>query len=122
MKLRDYRELKFPLSVTGRERLKTCDERLQYIVRELSMVMDITVIEGHRSVARQDALFNAGANALRTRLNYGRCIGIYHARATMPCMRKLRRLPMPLELKPDGVVTGTVTAISRIRNLMTLFT
>jgi len=65
MKLRDYSELKFPLSVTGRERLKTCDERLQYIVRELSMVMDITVIEGHRSVARQDALFNAGASKVK---------------------------------------------------------
>jgi peptidoglycan LD-endopeptidase CwlK len=65
MKLRDYKDLIFRLSARSQKRLETCDLRLQYIVRELSMVMDITVIEGHRSVARQDALFKAGASKVK---------------------------------------------------------
>jgi hypothetical protein len=43
--------------------LATCDERLQKLFNEVVRHFDCTVVEGHRSVARQQALFAQGRTA-----------------------------------------------------------
>ena len=62
MKLTPYSQLKYKLSRNSRTRLETCDFALQFLVRELSQFMDISVIEGHRTHARQNELFAKGAS------------------------------------------------------------
>lgn len=45
-------------SKTSKERLATCDERLQRVLDEAIKYVDFTVLEGHRSNARQQEMFN----------------------------------------------------------------
>ncbi len=46
------------------ERLETCDERIQSVMHELIKLMDVTVLEGHRSNERQAELLAAGKSKL----------------------------------------------------------
>lgn len=46
-------------------RLSTCDEKLQKLVKELSSKMEITVLCGHRGEADQEAAFKAGNSKLQ---------------------------------------------------------
>ena len=50
----------FKYSTKSLERLETCDERLQFIMHEALklQLVDITIIEGHRTLERQQELFN----------------------------------------------------------------
>lgn len=41
-------------------RLRTCDPLLQGVLHEVVLAMDCTILEGHRSRQRQEALFEAG--------------------------------------------------------------
>lgn len=46
-------------------RLQSCDERLQDIMNEVIKYKDITIIEGHRSPARQAKLYKNGSSRVR---------------------------------------------------------
>lgn len=48
------------LSATALRRLSTCDSRIQDIVHELSRIMWITVVCGHRTQADQDVAVRTG--------------------------------------------------------------
>lgn len=50
----------YRFSRTSEARLATCDSRLQVVVRELIKLYDVTVLEGHRSPARQNELYQQG--------------------------------------------------------------
>lgn len=52
-------------SETSKQRLATCDRRLQDILNEAIRYVDFTVIEGHRNEADQNAAFARGASKLR---------------------------------------------------------
>jgi len=52
-------------SETSKQRLATCDSRLQLICNEAIEIVDFTIIEGHRDKAGQDAAFAKGATQLR---------------------------------------------------------
>lgn len=47
------------------QRLVTCDERLQRLLREAIKHVDFTVIYGHRTQEEQDDAFRQGASTLR---------------------------------------------------------
>jgi len=47
-------------SAQSEERLATCDERLQRVMREVVKHFDCTVLEGHRGQAAQDEAFRTG--------------------------------------------------------------
>lgn len=47
-------------SAKSRAALATCDSRLQRVLNEVVKHFDCTVLEGHRSVARQQALYAQG--------------------------------------------------------------
>lgn len=47
-------------SATSKQRLSTCDARLQAIMNEVIKVIDFTVITGHRNRADQDQAFAEG--------------------------------------------------------------
>lgn len=59
-KLRDVSELVYPFSARSLTALATCHPILQFLVRELAMEMDITVLEGNRSMAKQQEYFDSG--------------------------------------------------------------
>ena len=44
----------------SRERLASCDTRLQLVMNKVITLFDITVLEGHRSVQRQTELYAQG--------------------------------------------------------------
>ena len=50
----------------SKERLATCDERLQKVFNEVIKHVDCSVLEGHRSERRQEQLFEEG----KTKVNY----------------------------------------------------
>lgn len=52
-------------SKTSRERLSTCDPRLQEILTEAIKTIDFIVIEGHRGQEAQDRAFKDGKSKLR---------------------------------------------------------
>jgi len=47
-------------SKRSKEKLKTCDERLQLIFNIVIQIMDITILEGHRGEAAQEKAFAEG--------------------------------------------------------------
>jgi hypothetical protein len=49
----------------SRERLKTCDNRLQLIFNEVIKHVDCSVLEGHRSEERQNSLFDEGKTKVK---------------------------------------------------------
>ena len=50
----------------SRERLATCDERLQRVFNEVINYVDCSVLEGHRGEERQEKLFKEG----KTKVHY----------------------------------------------------
>ena len=49
----------------SKERLSTCDKRLQTIFNEVIKYVDCSVIEGHRSCHRQNKLYEEGKTKVR---------------------------------------------------------
>ena len=49
----------------SRERLATCDERLQKVFNEVIKFVDCSVLEGHRSQERQDQLYIEGKTKVK---------------------------------------------------------
>ena len=49
----------------SRERLATCDERLQEVFNEVIKFVDCSVLEGHRSQERQDQLYIDGKTKVK---------------------------------------------------------
>ena len=49
----------------SRERLSTCDERLQKVFNEVIKHVDCSVLEGHRSEERQNKLYEEGKTKVR---------------------------------------------------------
>ena len=52
----------------SKERLATCEERLQEVFNEVIQFVDCSVLEGHRSQERQDKLYDEG----KTKVKYPR--------------------------------------------------
>jgi len=52
-------------SQTSKDRLATCDERLQKVFNEVIKYFDCTIIQGHRGQVEQDAAFAAGKSQLK---------------------------------------------------------
>ena len=52
-------------SQTSKDRLATCDARLQRVFNEVIKYFDCTVVQGHRGQAEQDAAFAAGKSQLK---------------------------------------------------------
>lgn len=52
-------------SRTSEIRLSTCDERLQLILEDAIVIVDFTVIEGHRDRITQDKAFAEGKSKLQ---------------------------------------------------------
>ena len=50
----------------SKERLKTCDEKLQKVFNEVIKYVDCSVLEGHRDERRQEKLFEEG----KTKVHY----------------------------------------------------
>jgi peptidoglycan L-alanyl-D-glutamate endopeptidase CwlK len=50
----------------SKERLATCDEKLQQVFNEVIKYIDCSVLEGHRSEERQEKLFKEG----KTKVHY----------------------------------------------------
>jgi peptidoglycan L-alanyl-D-glutamate endopeptidase CwlK len=50
---------------SSKERLKTCDERLQKVFNEVIKYVDCSVLEGHRSQERQDRLYEEGKTKVK---------------------------------------------------------
>ena len=49
----------------SKERLATCDERLQKVFNEVIKHVDCSVLEGHRGEERQNALFEEGKTKVK---------------------------------------------------------
>ena len=49
----------------SKERLATCDERLQEVFNEVIQFVDCSVLEGHRSQERQDQLYIEGKTKVK---------------------------------------------------------
>jgi len=49
----------------SKERLATCDERLQQVFNEVIKYIDCSVLEGHRSEERQNKLYEEGKTKVR---------------------------------------------------------
>ena len=49
----------------SKQRLATCDERLQKVFNEVIKYVDCSVLEGHRSQERQDKLYEEGKTKLK---------------------------------------------------------
>jgi len=49
----------------SRERLATCDEKLQKVFNEVIKYVDCSVLEGHRSKERQNKLFEEGKTKVK---------------------------------------------------------
>jgi peptidoglycan L-alanyl-D-glutamate endopeptidase CwlK len=52
-------------SATSKQRLETCDPRLQELLNEAIKHIDIVVLEGHRGEAAQNEAFRKGASKKR---------------------------------------------------------
>lgn len=52
-------------SVKSINKLATCDERLQEILMEVVRHYDCTILEGHRSIERQAALYASGRSKVK---------------------------------------------------------
>lgn len=52
-------------SSISRERLETCDERLQKVFQEVIKYFDCSIIEGHRGQALQDLYFSQGKSKVK---------------------------------------------------------
>ena len=50
---------------TSKERLATCDERLQKVFNEVIKYVDCSVLEGHRDERRQNKLFEEGKTKVK---------------------------------------------------------
>ena len=50
---------------SSRERLATCDKRLQKVFNEIIKHVDCSVLEGHRSQERQDKLYGEGKTKVK---------------------------------------------------------
>ena len=53
---------------TSKERLATCDKKLQKVFNEVIKYIDCSILEGHRNEERQDKLFDEG----KTKVKYPR--------------------------------------------------
>jgi len=49
----------------SKERLETCDNRLQLVFNEVIRYVDCSILEGHRSAERQDKLFEEGKTKVK---------------------------------------------------------
>ena len=49
----------------SKQRLATCDERLQKVFNEVIKHIDCSVLEGHRGQERQDKLYEEGKTKLK---------------------------------------------------------
>lgn len=49
----------------SKERLSTCDDKLQKIFNEVIKYVDCSVLEGHRNAERQDKLFDEGKTKVK---------------------------------------------------------
>lgn len=49
----------------SKRRLGTCDERLQRVLNESIKYFDSTIIEGHRGMERQNALYDEGKSRVK---------------------------------------------------------
>jgi len=49
----------------SKERLETCDERLQKVFNEVIKHFDCTILEGHRSNERQEELYRQGKSKIK---------------------------------------------------------
>ena len=56
----------YKYSKTSKERLSTCDERLQKVFNEVIKYVDCSILEGHRNEERQENLFKEG----KTKVHY----------------------------------------------------
>lgn len=52
-------------SQTSKDRLATCDARLQRVFNEVIKHFDCTILEGHRNKEKQDAAFASGNSKLK---------------------------------------------------------
>ena len=52
-------------SKRSKQRLSTCDERLQKLFKEVVKEFDCTIIEGYRNKAKQDSAYNSGHSKVR---------------------------------------------------------
>lgn len=52
-------------SKQSEDKLTTCDHRIQTLFYEIIIIHDCTIIEGHRSKARQEKLFNNGSSKVK---------------------------------------------------------
>lgn len=52
-------------SALSRERLATCDDRLQQLFNEVVKHFDCTILEGYRPKEKQDAAFHAGTSKVQ---------------------------------------------------------
>ena len=50
---------------TSKERLATCDERLQKVFNEVIKYVDCSVLEGHRNEERQNKFFEEGKSKVK---------------------------------------------------------
>tara|TARA_R110002096_G_C14561156_1_gene719920 strand:+ start:241 stop:633 length:393 start_codon:yes stop_codon:yes gene_type:complete len=50
---------------TSKERLATCDKRLQRVFNEVIKYVDCSVLEGHRNEERQNKLFDEGKSKVK---------------------------------------------------------
>jgi len=49
----------------SKQRLNTCDERLQELFKEVVKGFDCTIIEGYRNKAKQNAAYNSGHSKVK---------------------------------------------------------
>ena len=49
----------------SKERLETCDNRLQLVFNEVIRYVDCSILEGHRSGERQNKLFEEGKTKVK---------------------------------------------------------
>lgn len=52
-------------SKISKDRLATCDERLQKVFNEVVKYFDCTIVQGHRGQAEQDAAYASGKSQLK---------------------------------------------------------
>ena len=50
---------------SSKQRLATCDNRLQKVFNEVIKTVDCSILEGHRSAERQDKLFEEGKTKVK---------------------------------------------------------
>lgn len=63
--LRDLETLVYKFSTRSLKALATCLPQLQFVVRELAMEFDVTVLEGTRSLADQQKAFDSGKSKVK---------------------------------------------------------